>query len=177
MNAMKISRRMLIGTALAAPVVAMAPVRSLGAPVIENGPKLPPVEPDWKWWAGDGEHYGDSFSTFEQAMEFARREGCSTVIRAHQDVLYCPLDFTDEDVFRAMERAEDGTNEPGLSEDGDAFERVGEEDINDLVRRLNAAADAWFHEREINKKLQVYYFQGVANETKTKVAPAPEMPV
>lgn len=176
MSETKVSRRAFIGGAIVSPAIVMAAAQPAASVVIESTPQFAPIDPDWRWWAGDGEYYRESFDTFEAAMEYARSEGCKEVIRAHQTVMRCPIEFTDSDVFDAMEKADDGTNEPGISEDGDAFSRVGDDDIQDLVDRLNAAAKAWFHERGIGSKLQVYYFQEVTDRTSVEAGNAANTP-
>ena len=162
---MSISRRSFIGGTMIIPAAALMAASPGVTEASAGDPVTHLAEPNWKWWAGDGEHFSESFDTFEQAMKFAQSEGCREVVRAHQDVLHCPFEFSDSDVYRVMEDAEDGTNEPGLTEDGDAFEGVGDDDIQDLVDRLNAASEAWFQERGIRNKLNVYYFQGITDRT------------
>lgn len=161
----------LVPTPAAAEAVA-TPAVPIAAPLVEP----PPV---WKWYSGpigadwcSGETYEGPFETREAALAYAIADEHEEIVEAHNTVMACALQvFDGGDLRDRMIEAVDESEE--FNPDGSVWETVPQEEFDDLAKRLNAATRAWFIERGIAGKMNVWFFQGVRNrETVPKEASA-----
>jgi hypothetical protein len=157
----------------AAPAALAVAASTTAIPTLPPVPTAPAFEPNWRWFAGnDPEWLGETNAkTKEEAIQEAAKYGYRYVTEAHLDIAGCPLVWDSQDIWDAIANMED--NSGGLSTEGESFDSVPDEDIEDLVRRLNEATRAWFIERDIRSKLHVDLFQGIREEIDLGEEPAP----
>jgi ABC-type glycerol-3-phosphate transport system substrate-binding protein len=179
MSEMDMSRRSLLKTAAGVAVVASmgsaAPVAAAPAETAAAAVSAP-LEHNWMWYAAreGGEVFNGPYGSREEAIACFTEEHTSLegepppsfeIVEAHQDVSpeWAAI-FDDWNIGgRLAELVSEQSDDTELNPEEDPLETVPQEDWNDLAERLNTAARAWFVERGISKKMNVWCFQGQRN--------------
>ena len=178
MSEFDLSRRAALGLGVGAVVAAVVPpapaAATAAAPEIITA-TITPTGPNWRWWAGTpgADSFSGPYSSREEAIEHFASEYTEVneeppakieVIEAHQDVSpEWTKVFDGDDLKSYFEERINNQENMELNPEEDPWVTVPVEDFNDLAERLNAAARAWFVEREISKKMSVWCFQGQRN--------------
>lgn len=179
MSELDVSRRSLLKVATGAAVVATvggaapvmaAPVEAMEATVTE----LPAN--NWMWYAAreGAEAFNGPYGSREEAIacfteEHTTLEGepppSFEIVEAHQDAspryaaVFDGWDIGERLIDCILEQSDNGELHP----EDCPWETVPQEDWDNLAERLNNAARAWFVERNISKKMNVWCFQGQRN--------------
>lgn len=179
MSELDLSRRSALGLGVGAVVAAVVPpapaAATAAAPEAITATLTASTDPNWRWWAGTpgADNFSGPYNTRQEAIDVFFDDFVDVneeppvkieVIEAHQDVSPEWAKVFDVDNLKSYFEEQISNQDTGeLNPEENPWETVPVEDFNDLAERLNAAAKAWFVEREISKKMTVWCFQGQRN--------------
>ena len=178
MSDLDLSRRAALGLMAGTVVVAAAP------PVAATLAATPAALPEaaaavvaedatpWMWWSTRHgfEHFDGPYGSRDEAVAAAEElygdHAAIEVVEAHQQahpsvaMLFEGRTLLEHFNDLAFESGYSGE----LNPEDDPWSSVPEADFDDLAERLNAAARAWFVERDISRKMSIWCFQGQRNK-------------